>query len=145
VISRRRDRGETLIELLVTVSIMGTAFVGVLAGIGTTFIATDSHRQSATAETVVRNYAERIIDNEAAYVPCATTTSYASPVGFSVPSAAWSASVTSVLSWQGDSPPTFAATCPSPDKGLQQLTLRVQSPAGNHQVTETVVITKRAP
>jgi Tfp pilus assembly protein PilV len=142
----RGQRGETLLELLVTVTIMGTAFVGIIAGIGTTFMATDSHRQEATAEGVLRSYAERIQDaNDVPYVDCATTSTYASPTGFSLPAAGWSASVTSVLSWQGGPPPTFAASCPVPDKGLQQLTLRVSSPAGNHQAIETLVIVKRKP
>jgi type II secretory pathway pseudopilin PulG len=142
----RGQRGETLLELLVTVTIMGTAFVGIIAGIGTTFMATDSHRQAATAEGVLRSYAERMDDpNDVAYVDCATTASYSSPTGFALPAAGWSASLTNVLAWQGDTPPTFAASCPVPDKGLQQLTLTVKSPAGNHQVTDTVVIVKRKP
>ena len=62
----RRQRGvqhgETLLELLVTVSIVGTAFMGILAGIGTTFNATDSQRKGATAEGVIRSYAERLGD-----------------------------------------------------------------------------------
>lgn len=143
---RNHENGETLLELLVSVAIMGTAFVAILAGIGTTLIATDSHRQQATTEAVLRSYAERILDpTDVAYVACATTANYASPTGFSLPATGWSASVTSVLARQGDSPPTFAASCPSPDKGLQQLTLRVQSPAGQHRATETVVIVKRKP
>jgi Tfp pilus assembly protein PilV len=145
--TRRGDqRGETLLELLVTVTIMGTAFVGILAGIGTTFMATDSHRQAATAEGVVRSYAERIADpSDVPYVACATTASYGIPSGFSLPDAGWSASVTKVLAWQGNSPPTFLASCPSPDRGLQQLTLTVKSPAGAHQATANLVIVKRKP
>jgi type II secretory pathway pseudopilin PulG len=142
----RGQRGDTLLELIVAVAILGTAFTGILAGIGTTFIATDSHRQEATAEAAVRSYAERMTDPfSAPYIDCATTASYSSPTGFSVPAAGWSASVTTLLKWQGDTPPTFAASCPAPDKGLQQLTLTVKSPAGNHQATETIVIVKRKP
>jgi hypothetical protein len=53
--------------------------------------------------------------------------------------------VTEALYWQGDTPPTFTGSCPSPDSGLQQLTLTVKSPAGDHQVTQTIVIVKRKP
>lgn len=142
----RDQRGETLLEILVSVSIMGVCFVAVIAGIGTTLLATDTHRQEATAEAVLRTYAERMQDPaDVAYVACATTATYTTPVGFTLPTAGWSASVTLVQSWQGDTPPTFSATCPSPDKGVQQLTLRVQSPVGNHRATETVVIVKRKP
>jgi type II secretory pathway pseudopilin PulG len=141
---RRGEVGETLLELLITVSIMGTVFVGVLAGIGTVFVATDSHRQDATAEAVLRSYAERLEDpTDVPYVNCATAGTYTSPTGFSLPAApGWTASVTSALIWQGDAPPTFTSTCTT-DKGLQQLTLRVTSPAGDHQATETIVIVKR--
>ena len=144
---RRRDqRGETLLELLVTVAIMGTAFVGILAGIGMTFVATDSHRQDATAETVLRSYAERLEDPAGVpYVNCAAPATYQTPSGFSLPAAGWTASVTKVLAWQGNNPPKFTATCPTADKGLQQLTLTVKSPAGTHQSTATVVIVKRRP
>jgi type II secretory pathway pseudopilin PulG len=142
----RGQRGETLLELLLTVSIMGTAFIGVLAGIGTTLTASDTQRQTATAETVLRSYAERMKDPvDVPYVDCATTASYAAvPVGFTLPNAGWTATVTTVTKWQGDSPPTFSAPC-SPDKGVQQLTLQVKSPAGAHQAIETIVIAKRKP
>jgi type II secretory pathway pseudopilin PulG len=144
--NRRDPRGETLLELLVTVSIMGTAFVGILAGIGTTFMATDAHRQAATAEGVMRSYAERMADpTDVAYVDCATTATYASPTGFALPTVAWSASVTQVRYWQGDTPPTFTGSCPSPDNGLQQMTLTVKSPAGDHQVTDILAVVKRKP
>ena len=99
----RGERGETLLELLMTVSIMGIAFIGILAGIGTTFMAGDSHRQNATAETVLRSYAERIKDPvDVPYVKCATTASYPTPIGFSLPAGGWSTSVTSVLVVAGE-------------------------------------------
>ena len=125
---------------------MGVAFIGILAGIGTTFAATDSHRQAATAEGVVRNYAERMADpSDVAFVDCATTTSYPTPIGFALPATGWTASVTSVSWWQGNSPPTFEASCIAAGKSLQQLTLTVKSPAGYHQATATLVIVKRKP
>jgi Tfp pilus assembly protein PilV len=142
--SRKAEGGETLLELLISVTIMSIAVVALVAGMGTTLIASDVHRQNATAETVLRSYAERLQDpTDVPYVACATTSTYSSVPGFSLPGAGWSASITTVLAWQGDTPPTFSSSCPSPDRGLQQLTLRVQSPAGSHQATETLVIVKR--
>ena len=142
----RDERGETLVELLVTIVIMSTAFVGIIAGIGTTFMATDSHRQAATAEGVLRAYAERIADPvDVPYVDCATTANYANPVGFVLPAGGWSATVTKVAAWQGDSPPTFGPSCPGAGVGVQQITLTVKSPAGLHQATVSIVIVKRKP
>jgi type II secretory pathway pseudopilin PulG len=142
---QRGQRGETLLELLLTVAIMGTAFTGILAGVGMTFSASNSHRQQATGEAAVRSYAERMKDPTGmVYVNCAVPANYsATPNGFSLPAAGWTATVTSVLAWQGDTPPTFGAC--STDKGLQQLTLQVQSPAGVQRATEVVVIVKRKP
>ncbi len=141
----RGEDGETLLELLVTVTIMGIAFVAILAGVAVAITASDSLRDEAVAEGVVRNYAERVADpDDVPYVDCAPTSAYATPPGFAVP-AGWSASVTAVAYWQGNNPPTFGGSCPSPDRGLQQVTLRVQSPAGQQQATETVVVVKRRP
>jgi prepilin-type N-terminal cleavage/methylation domain-containing protein len=144
----REERGETLIELLITVTIMGVLFVAVMAGVATSITMSDFHRQDGTAEGVIRAYAERISDpTDVPYVDCGsvTTASYATPIGFILPNADWTASVTSVTFWQGALPPVFSSVCPSPDKGLQQITLQVQSKAGKNQARESVVIVKRKP
>jgi len=141
------EQGETLLELLMTITIMGIMFVAVLMGVATAISASTTNRDESTAEGVVRAYADRIIDSkDVAYVNCATTSTYATPPGFTMPTG-WTASVTNVAFWQGNNPPTFAAlpSCvPANDNGLQQLTLRVQSPpGGKQQATETLVVVKR--
>jgi type II secretory pathway pseudopilin PulG len=139
----RRESGETLLELLVTITIMGAAFVAIIAGVGVAIASSDSHRQEATAEGVVRSYAERIQDSrDVPYVDCATTATYASPAGFAAPSG-WTVSLTGVAYLQADN--TYGAGCPSPDRGAQQLTLRAVSPHVKNGATETVVVVKRRP
>jgi type II secretory pathway pseudopilin PulG len=139
----RRESGETLLELLVTISIMGAAFVAILAGVGVAIASSDSHRQEASAEGVVRSYAERVQDSrDVPYVDCATTANYGSPAGFTPPTG-WTVSITGVAYLQTNN--SYAATCPSPDRGAQQLTLQVVSPHTAHGATETVVIVKRKP
>lgn len=140
---RGGQRGETLLELLVTITIMGAAFVAILTGVGVAIASSDSHRQEATAEGVLRSYAERIEDSaepSTTYAECATTGSYA-PAGFTAPTG-WTVSVTNVAYLQTGN--TFGGSCPSnPDLGAQQLTLLAVSPHAKNGATETVVIVKR--
>ena len=134
------DRGETLIELLVTIVIMGLAFGAIIAGVGVAIASSDSHRQEATAEGVLRSYAERLTDpKDVPYVDCANAGSYASVPGFSAPSG-WSVSITGITFLQADN--TFGGGC-SPDRGAQQLTLQAVSPHPKNGATEQVVIVKR--
>ncbi|HEY3724764.1 MAG TPA: prepilin-type N-terminal cleavage/methylation domain-containing protein [Acidimicrobiia bacterium] len=56
----RAERGETLIELMITVAVMGLAMVAILGGIWTTLRATDLNTQTSNADTVVRAYAEAL-------------------------------------------------------------------------------------
>jgi hypothetical protein len=130
---------------MVTIAIMGIAFVAILTGVAIAITASDSHRQEATAEGVVRSFAERVIDpKDTPYVPCASTGDYQSPSGFELPPG-WSASVTSVAYLQpGDPPQAYGGGCPSPDLGAQQITLQVSSPQGRHAATEMLVAVKRA-
>jgi len=142
----RDERGETLLELLITITIMGILFVAVLMGVATAISSSTSQRHQANAEVAVRAYAERVIDsNDLAYVNCATPASYASPAGFAPP-ADYTATITSIKYWNGaNNPPIFASpgACPTTDNGLQQITVTLQSPAGKDQATESAVIVKR--
>jgi hypothetical protein len=130
---------------MVTIAIMGIAFVAILTGVAIAISASGSHRQEATAEGIVRSYAERISDpKDTPYVECASPAQYENPSGFELPSAGWSARVTSVTYLQpGDPPQGYNGGC-SPDLGAQQITLQVNSPSGRNAATETLVIVKRA-
>ena len=130
------DRGETLIELLVTVVIMGVAVVALVGGIATSIRMSDIHRKEATAGTAVRDYAEAIENAVAggAYVSCAAKTSYVT--GYTPPSG-YTASITGVAYWSGTA---WQPTCGT-DTGLQQLTVRVAS--NDNRAAEQVVIVVR--
>jgi type II secretory pathway pseudopilin PulG len=138
------DGGETLIELVVSVSIMGVALVAVMAGLGTSVVVSDIHRKQATAGSVLRNYAEAInaVVTGGGYVDCPLSSSvYASPPGFTPPSG-YSATVVpgSMRYWNGSD---WQPTCPAADTGLQQLTAQVAS--ADDRATETLVLTLRKP
>src|SRR5450759_1103091 len=54
------DEGETLIELMIAVAIMGIVVVAIVGGIATFILMSDIHRKQATAGAYVRNYAEAV-------------------------------------------------------------------------------------
>jgi prepilin-type N-terminal cleavage/methylation domain-containing protein len=72
----RSDRGFTLIESLVTMVIVGIAFVVFVGGMGTAIIASDVHRKEAVSDAAVRNLAEAVKASD--YVDCATPDAYGS-------------------------------------------------------------------
>ena len=136
----RGDRGETLLELLIAVVIMGVAVVAVIGMLVNSVQLSDVHRKQATASEAVRDYGEAITNtvDGGGYVACAGTASYASPAGFAVP-AGYAKSVASVRYWTGSA---WQSSC-SADTGLQQLTIQVASADG--RASEQLVVVVRKP
>jgi Tfp pilus assembly protein PilE len=145
-----RDRGESLIELVVAVTILGVAVVAIVAGLGTSVLMSDVHRKQATAGVTVRDYAEAVENAVVAggYVACANADGhdYAAPSGFAVP-AGYSRSVVAgpggqpLAYWNGSG---WQNTCPAAgDTGLQQLTVQVASADG--RASERLVLVLRKP
>lgn len=140
----RGESGETLVELLMTIAIVSIAFVGILAAVAIAILSSHTHRQESTAEGVIRSFAESV--DGAGYVPCPTVDSATYSSGFTAPSGWPAAQVTGISYWQGDDAMTFGGCPGSGDKGLQRVSLRVQSPAGDDkQDTETLIVLKRQP
>lgn len=130
------ERGETLLELVIAVAILGVAMVAILGGLFTSILVSGLHRDQANAGEYIRDYAEAIENKIAggSYVACATNYSpgYTPPAGYT-------AQVKSVRYWTGSA---WSTTCGT-DTGLQQLTLKMTTP--DSRVTETLVIVVRKP
>ena len=123
----RGEVGSTLVELVVTIAIMGIAFSTLLGGTFTAVAASDRHRKAAAAENVLASFAEAV--KAAPYEPCSETAykdSYAPPEHFTV----------RVVDCAANSPSGIAAV-----PGVQLLDLKVSSDDG--RATETVEIVKR--
>jgi prepilin-type N-terminal cleavage/methylation domain-containing protein len=133
-------RGDTLIELIVAVSILGIAFVALISGMFTTTISSDTHRKQATARAALSSFAEAV--KRETYVACASTASYGST--YTAP-ANFTKSVTTVeysaASASNPAVSVFQGACPSTDEGVQRLTLQMASSDG--RVTEKLVMVKR--
>jgi type II secretory pathway pseudopilin PulG len=129
----RGEAGETLVELLITVSILGIAVVALLFGLATAVRLSGSHRTQANAEVIAAGGAESV--KKQPYQDCPS--SYTATDDVNVPSG-WSLSVTSIKNWNGTA---FVTGCPSPNQKLQLVTVRAASP--NNQSVETIDVVKR--
>jgi type II secretory pathway pseudopilin PulG len=156
-----KDVGETLIELLVAVVIMGIAVVAVVGGIATSITMSDVHRKEATAASSARDYAEALqnaIATGNAYKSCetpsdgkyaASAVGYAPPAGFtpSVASITYWQDATTIPAPQSGNPPGFYFTCPSLTNGVaavevQKVTLTVKSNDGRASESVDMIVRK---
>jgi prepilin-type N-terminal cleavage/methylation domain-containing protein len=140
---RRRagqERGETLAEVLMTISIMGILFAAVLGALAVSEQTSDISKKEGAAEALMRSYAEQV--QRLPYVNCASTGSY-TIASFAVPTG-YTVAPTAVRYWDGNnSPANFGASCPASDKGVQAVDFSAQTTDG--RVRETMTAYKRVP
>lgn len=126
------ERGLTLVELTVTLAIMGIAVVGLFAALQTFVTASANERAAANLDGVLHTYSEALV--AAPYVNCAASyPTVTLPAGYAFTSGP------SVRYWNGDNPATFGSSC-STDNGAQQITATVQD--GATGATQQVVVAK---
>ncbi len=138
-----RDQGESLIELILAVAIMGIAVVSIVSGLGTSILMSDIHRKQATAGAYVRDYAEAVQSyvGGTGYTACAAPASYsASNVGFTGTPSGYAASPISLQYWTGTA---WSVSPCSADTGLQRLTVQVASSTNARASEQTVVILRK--
>ncbi|GIV00032.1 MAG: hypothetical protein KatS3mg014_1647 [Actinomycetota bacterium] len=73
---RSPDDGFSLVEILLTIAIVGIAFAAILGGMVTSIVVSDLHRKQAVADALVRSAAEAVKDHAVAYVDCAGANAY---------------------------------------------------------------------
>lgn len=146
---RHGDHGETLIEVLMSIVILGIALVAILGGMATSVLSGDIHRKESTATSVLVSASEALKDPSVHYKPCATaseptyTSALASLPGTGLPSG-WAAPVISRVSyWNGTA---FGAVCYDTAAygnllRLQQITVTVKSP--DNRAVEAFSLVKR--
>ncbi len=152
------ERGETLVELLVTITIISVGVVAIVTAVGATFNWASSSRVGSHTDQLIVRYAENLI--AAPYEPCTSGPApYASAATTAIPSTdlpdgvtvgppgsvpaqsdAFELSIQSVTYWNGDlAPATFSSTCPAVDRGSQALTVRVRAGDGSYDRTNVIV------
>ena len=143
----RCDAGFSLVEIVITIAIVGVTFSAILGGLFASITVSALQRKEATADTVARSAAEVVKDSDHnPYSNCASAGHY-SLTGLSVPSG-FSVAITKVEYWDGNGLPVtpgyavgFQSNCPSQDHGIQRITIAASSSDG--QATETVQVIKR--
>jgi len=122
--THRTDRGDTLIEIVIAVLIIGITVTALISSLGAAGTSAQFQRTSVQTDTVMRNYAEA---TKAAARSCTGLVSSYDP---------------------GFEPPTGFTTSATPAGGVcpdvhtsQQLTLSVVGPTGVAQTMQIVVRT----
>jgi prepilin-type N-terminal cleavage/methylation domain-containing protein len=155
------EDGFSLVEVLISIVIIGICFAGLLAGMGTAVMASGIHRDQTDGHALLVSAAEAVEDQSRNPFSC-TTSTYKPLVGVSLP-AGWAAPDVHIAT-SADSPPapiqhgywngtgfTVTATCTEPDASdpskfstnLQRITVIATSPSG--RTTERLTIIKRRP
>lgn len=118
------DRGESLVEIVLTVVIIGITVTALVSGLATAATAGTAQRHDVGADTVMRNYAEATKAAVQSCTPGGTfVVDYVPPAGFAV----------------ANSPD--GRRCPDVDT-TQLLELRVSAPGG---IVDTMQIRVRTP
>lgn len=129
---RTRDRGVTLIEIVITITLMGVIVVPILVAVATSVRSSRVSEDSAQVETLLVNAVDRVNRATRGDFPCDLT----SPVGAAVETVGWPASSVQVEhhyldvneQWQSDASGT---ACPggSFQTGIvQRVTIIITSP-----------------
>ena len=161
---RDPEAGETLIEVVVAVLLMGLVITTILGGIFSLVRISDYNQERTRASVAVQTYAEQIKQpvGDLEYISCGTTAAYQAKfaltgVSSSLPTG-YSATISSVGYLQNNGTySTAASSCPptttnppstpgdyTRDGGLQQFTITITNsrPAPNN-VIDTLVVIKR--
>jgi type II secretory pathway pseudopilin PulG len=136
----RDDRGETLIELLVSIIILGITGAAILGGVLTLVMAASVHNQQVTTLGQLRVAAETLTRTEtAAFTDCATPDQVAATSG--LPTSGRGVVYVESVSYWDPTLALFTRTCTQ--QGLLRVTLRLdvsqQSPPDYTQTLDVVV------
>ena len=136
--SDRPDNGETLVEVLVAVTIIGIAAVALLGALVTSWSSSSEHRGFASMDTVARSFAEAStyeIEQQSSpwFTNCATVSgmSYSGNAVLYSPPAGYSVTFSSIQYWNSSTQQFDPAgsPCGSNDQsGFQLLTIQVTGP-----------------
>ena len=140
------EDGFSLVEVLISVVIMGICFAGLLAGMGTSALSSGLHRGQADGHTLLVSAAEAVRDQQRNPFSCATS-GYDLTEEVVLPDG-WSASDVRIVTgsiehgyWDGNGF-AVAASCGS-GTDMQRMQVEVTTPDG--RTSERISLIKRRP
>ncbi len=136
--NQRCDAGETLIELLISVMLLGLAVITMLGGLLVLTASSVFYEDETQVQNGLYDWASTVAAMP--YTDCVTAGAVPGPPDLP---AKYTATVTSVEYWNGSA---FTATCPSSDTGVARLGLRIGAPlAGYPGFSKSLVVVIRKP
>ena len=158
---RREQTGETLVEILVSSTLLGIIGIGIIGSIASVLISTDIDRKASQSEVIINSFAAAV--QRAPFQTCGSPDLYAG--AFSAPGS-FVATVTNVTYWDGTKPTVVPTVIPAPkqtsalnfgacsggtggtggtDHGLQQIKLEVTRRGSSRLGRAELTIIKRDP
>lgn len=137
------EAGETLVEIMAAVVLMGTAVVAIVSGLYTAVVSSDLHKRQTRTASEATNVVEVL--TRADYVPCTSgVPNYAAvlpamPSGYTLLPL-----VVEPLASRSATDPSWQSTCPGiGDQGAQRITVVVSQGTGDREVRSRLVYVKR--
>jgi prepilin-type N-terminal cleavage/methylation domain-containing protein len=141
--SHAGERGLTLIELLVTISVMSVGFLSLLAAFSTIELTVGATSDDAQLTSQARQVEDYVESEGFTYVACASASSYQPALRAAIPiPAGYSVTVNAVAQASGGSDtngalsPISGCSPGSPDYGVQQIKFTVSS--SRHSLTRII-------
>jgi hypothetical protein len=152
---RHGDDGDTLIEILVTIVIVGLTFAAVIGAFAVAAQSSVEHRQLATNDIIAKNFAEfatnaiELTTTSPAFVPCATFTGSTAtqilyggtPLNYVIPNSTYTVEATNIqyLSNTGASVSQVACLASSDPYLPEMLQVTVVGPKGSQSTLSFIV------
>lgn len=139
----RNESGETLVEIILTVVLISTTIVALVTALFTVVASSSASKrraQSANEATTVVETIDRTV-----YIDCAGA-GYNGALS-TVPTPGFTPTITSVryIADPGAATPTWQDQCPpGGDRGLQQITVKIESTRGSKVTTAVTVVKRRS-
>lgn len=134
----RSDEGLSLLELIMAVAIMATAFIAVLGALGAGITGSVIHREQASSDVALRADAEGL--KVQPYLACANAGHFTTSNGSTVTSVEYWHPAVGATNVTG----TFNGSCaPATDSGVQRVTLQNASSDGRVAEKVSLIVRKQ--